>query len=37
MRLAFVLAEVLYVINGRNRIIWLLVENRLFEWSRTNK
>jgi hypothetical protein len=37
MRLAFVLVEVLYVVNGLNRIIRLLVENRLFEWSRTNK
>jgi hypothetical protein len=37
MRLAFVLAEVLYVINGLNRIVQLLVENQLFEWSRTNK
>jgi hypothetical protein len=37
MRLAFVLVEVLYVVKGLNRIIRLLVENRLFEWSRTNK
>jgi hypothetical protein len=37
MRLAFVLAEVLYVVNGLNRIVRLLVENRLFEWSWTNK
>jgi hypothetical protein len=37
MRLAFVLAEVLYVVNGLDRIVRLLVENRLFEWSRTNK
>jgi hypothetical protein len=37
MRLAFVLAEILYIVNGLNWIVRLLVENRLFEWSRTNK
>jgi hypothetical protein len=37
MRLAFILVEVLYVVNGLNRIVRLLVENHLFEWSRTNK
>jgi hypothetical protein len=37
MRLAFVLATVLYVVNGLDRIVRLLVENRLFERSRTNK
>jgi hypothetical protein len=37
MRLAFILAEVLYIVNGLDRIVRLLVENRLFEWSRTNK
>jgi hypothetical protein len=37
MRLAFILAEVLYVVNGLDRIVRLLVENRLFEWSQTNK
>jgi hypothetical protein len=30
MRLAFVLDEVLYVVNGLDRIVRLLVENRLF-------
>jgi hypothetical protein len=37
MRLAFVLAEVLYIVNGLNRIVRLIIENQLFEWSRTNK
>jgi hypothetical protein len=37
MRLAFVLAEVFYVVNGLDQIVRLLVENRLFEWSRINK
>jgi hypothetical protein len=37
MRLAFILAEVLYVVNGLNWIIRLLVENRLFKWSQINK
>jgi hypothetical protein len=37
MRLAFILAEVLYVVNGLDRIVRLLVENQLFKWSRTNK
>jgi hypothetical protein len=37
MRLAFILTEVLYIINRLDRIVRLLIENRLFEWSRTNK
>jgi hypothetical protein len=37
MRLAFILAEVLYIVNGLDWIVQLLVENRLFEWSQTNK
>jgi hypothetical protein len=37
VRLAFVLAEVLYIVNGLNWIVRLLLENRLFEWSRANK
>jgi hypothetical protein len=37
VRLAFVLAEVLYVVNGLDPIVWLLIENRLFEWSWINK
>jgi hypothetical protein len=37
VRLTFVLAEVLYVVNGLDRIVRLLVENRLFEWSRTKQ
>jgi hypothetical protein len=31
VRPAFVLTEVLYVVNGLDRIVRLLVENRLFE------
>jgi hypothetical protein len=37
VRLAFVLAEVLYVVNRLDRIVRLLIENRLFEWSLINK
>jgi hypothetical protein len=37
VRLAFILAEVLYVINGLDQIARLLLENHLFERSQTNK
>jgi hypothetical protein len=37
VRLVFIIAEVLYVVNGLDRIVRLLLENRLFERSRTNK
>jgi hypothetical protein len=37
VRLAFILTEVLYVVNGLDQIVRLLLENRLFEQSRTKK
>jgi hypothetical protein len=37
VRLAFILVEVLYVVNGLDRIVHLLLENQLFERSWTNK
>jgi hypothetical protein len=37
VRLVFVLTKVLYIVNGLDRIIRLLLENRFFERSRTNK
>jgi hypothetical protein len=37
VRLAFILVEVLYVVNGLDRIVHLLLKNQLFERSWTNK
>jgi hypothetical protein len=37
VRLSFILVEVLYVINGLDRIIRLLLKNWFFERSWTNK